>query len=102
MEGPNQVFALGNIDTDLSSDRAVDLREQGRGNMDNWNSPHEGRGSEPGYVPHHTPAERKYPGMTIGASLEQTIVNAGQGGPVLETLAVPNDNPVYPAERAFQ
>src|SRR5262249_17161805 len=69
MESPDQVLAERVIDRRLASDRAVDLREQRRGNLDVIDSAQKSRGDKARQVARHAAAERDHgvgPFKTIG------------------------------------
>src|SRR5262249_39588449 len=60
MKGPDQILAELVVDRGLSSDRAVNLREQRRGNLNVVDPAQKSRGDKPRKVAHHAAAERDH------------------------------------------
>ena len=58
VERPDEVFALGKVDSGLAADRAVDLGEERRRDLDERDAAKVGRGEEPGRVTERAPSDR--------------------------------------------
>ena len=57
-ERPHQIFAFIQVDTGLSADRSVHLRQQGGGNLHKVHATQPGRRRETGHIAGHTAAQR--------------------------------------------
>ncbi len=83
------------IDADLAADRAVDLREQRRRDLHHRHAAQVGRRREAGDVADDAAADGDDRRRAIGAGADQRVVDAADGGQVLEAFAVGNEDRLF-------
>jgi len=83
MEGPDQILPLRHVHPRLAADGGVDHRHQTRGNLDQWNPPHEGGGHESGQVPRHSTPQGHDRGVTAESGPEHQV---GEASPFFSSL----------------
>ena len=67
VESADQILARGRVDGCLASDCGVHHRDQGRGHLDDGDSPHESGGYKASEVADNPPAERDHSGVAAVA-----------------------------------
>ena len=77
VERADDVLARGWLTPDLAADRAIDHRQEGRGDHQQGEAPGVGRGDEAGEVADDAPPERDDRGMAVGAEPDQIVVEVG-------------------------
>ena len=97
MIGADQVLARGVVDADLAADRAVDLRQERRGHLDDRHAAKVGRGGEPGDVADDAAADGDDGRRAIGRGANQRIVDASDGRELLVALAIGDEDRVLRA-----
>src|SRR3569623_2809177 len=87
MECADQVLAGARVTRGLAADRAVDLREQRGGHLDEAAAALEDRASEPDEIADHPAAERDDMVAALHAKFEQAIGQRLELGPAFGRLA---------------
>lgn len=87
VEGADQVLAAGEVDPDLTADRAVDLGEQGGGDLDESEAAEVGGGDEPGEVAGDASAQGDEEGLPFEAVSGELVVALGNDAEGLRFLA---------------
>ena len=64
-EGTDQILAGVEVDPGFSADSAVDLGDDGRGNLPHREAAGERRGDESGQIPDHAPPDRHHVGLSV-------------------------------------
>src|SRR5215471_19325218 len=102
MERADQVLAERVIDTHFAADRAVDLRQQGRRNLDERNPAQKGRCGETGGVADDAAADRHDRASAIGAGTDQRLIDSGDRLQILVTLSVRDEDRLTAAQNALK
>jgi ElaB/YqjD/DUF883 family membrane-anchored ribosome-binding protein len=87
VERADQILAGAAVDRGLAADRAVDLREQGGGNLDEVAAALEDRGREADQVADHAAAQRDDMIAALDAEIEQLVGERFELGPALGRFA---------------
>ena len=94
------------VDSGFSSDRTVDLSQQGGGNLSEGNAAQKGCRGKACHIADDSAAQGDQPAAAVEALLDQAIVNRFQGGEVLELFPVGDgdgcDGIPFPAEQTRQ
>ena len=91
VERADQVLARARIDRGLAADRAVDLRQQRRRDLDERAPPAKDRGGEPGQIADDAAAERNHRIAALDPARKQCLDDGFEGAPVLLPLAGRDD-----------
>ena len=83
VEGAEEVFAAGEIDAGFATNGGVDLGEEGGGDLDDRNAPHEDRREETAHVATDAAAEGDDDAGPVGATGEHLV---GEGFDDAEAL----------------
>jgi hypothetical protein len=92
IERTNHVLAERMIDCRLAANRGIHLREQRRGNLDEWHATLIAGRREPAHVADHTAAQSNQNGTAFTARTEQGIEYSVEGFPGFELLAIRQNN----------
>ena len=87
MEGAHQVLAMARVDSRLAADRAVDLAQQGRRDLDIVEAAQGDGGGEAGKVADHPAAECQHDRAPLDAVAEQIVDQPLAGAASSSTLA---------------
>ena len=79
MEGPDHVLARRMIDGRLSADRGIDLRQQGRGNLDERRAALKAGRRKAGHVANNAAAQGHERGLPFARVFDQRIEDLVQG-----------------------
>ena len=86
MEGPQEVFAFGEIDGGFAADAGVHHGEQRGGHLHQGNAPHVNRGQKARDIPHHPAPQRDEAGAPVGALGQEFFGQPLDYAPVLGPL----------------
>ena len=92
MEGADQVLRALMVDAGLAPHRAVDHRQQRRGELHPEHAAHVGRGREAGHVADDAAPEGDHQPVPAQPRLHERVVDRVQRAPVLVALAVGDEH----------
>jgi hypothetical protein len=92
MEGTDHVLAERMVDRRLAAHRRINLRQQGRRDLDEGHATLKTRRRKPGHVTDDAAAKSQQGRCPLTAGLQQNVKNGGQRLPVLERFAVGQDD----------
>jgi hypothetical protein len=92
VEGADEVLAMTRVDAGLAADRGIDLRQQGRRDLDEIDAAQQGGGGKARQVPDHAAAQRDQRGLTVGPLVEQRVHQVAEGAELLAALACRHGN----------
>ena len=92
VERADEVLAKGMVDADFAANRAIDLRQQRGGHVDQRDAAEVGGGRKPGHVPDHAAAKGDDRRRALGVRAHERVVDSGDRGQVLVALAVRDED----------